>query len=205
MIEYRRNLPHILPEQGVFFITFRIYNSLPLKIIADLKNNYEKEIKAARNFVSNSRRFRSRLLEIYDDYLYEFDDMLDKYTTEFDLTNPELATIIINSIRYFDQKDYRLICFCIMPNHVHMIVYNLKKPLYTIMKLLKGYSSGEINKILERKGKFWQSESYDNYIRSRNDLHNKIQYVMNNPVKAGLVSNRKDWKYSYCDPRFLED
>jgi REP element-mobilizing transposase RayT len=65
-----------------------------------------------------------------------------------------------------------------MPNHVHLIIYKLKKPLFKIMQVLKGYTSGEINKILNRKGKFWHTESYDNVIRSRNELANKIKYVV---------------------------
>ena len=92
-----------------------------------------------------------------------------------------------------------------MPNHIHLIIYKLKKPLYKIMQVLKGFTAHEINKTVNRKGKFWHAESYDNVVRSRNELHNKIQYVLNNPVKAGLIRDREGWRYSYCDPKFLEE
>jgi len=45
MLEYKRNLPHILPEDGVFFVTFRINNSLPMYLLTKLKTDYQKEIE----------------------------------------------------------------------------------------------------------------------------------------------------------------
>ena len=183
MIEYKRNLPHILPDDGVFFITYRINNSLPLNVLIGLKSEYEKEVKSAKAAVLNSKLLNSRLNEIYDEYFYEFDSLLDRYVNNFDLSvNEKLSKIIADSIYYLDNKNYKLICYCIMPNHVHLIIYKLRKPLFEIMKVLKGYSAREINKELGRKGKFWHAESYDNVIRSRNELHNKIQYSLNNPV-----------------------
>lgn len=53
--------------------------------------------------------------------------------------------------------------------------------------------------------KFWQPESFDRLIRDANDLDQKIKYVLNNPVKAGLVKHWKDWLYSYCDKNFIEE
>lgn len=205
MIEYKRNMPHILPDDGVFFVTFRVNNSLPLDVIVNLKSEYKKEIKTAKQVVVNSSILKIRLIEIYDEYFYEFDTLLDKYISDFDLTNPILSEIIISSIHYLNNKEYKLICYCLMPNHIHLIVYKLKKPLYKVMQVLKGFTAHEINKTLNRKGKFWHAESYDNVVRSRNELHNKIQYVLNNPVKAGLIRDREGWRYSYCDPKFLEE
>ena len=204
MIEYKRNLPHILPDDGVFFVTFRIHNSLPLNILVNLKSEYEKEIKLARSTIKNSKILKTQLSGIYNNYFSDFDNLLDTYLSEFDLTNDSIAQIIKDSLFYLDKKDYKLISYCIMPNHVHMIIYKLQKPLYKIMQVLKGFTAREINKVLNRKGKFWHIESYDNVVRSRNELHNKIEYVLNNPVKAGLVANRDNWQHSYCDPKFLE-
>lgn len=63
---------------------------------------------------------------------------------------------------------------------------------------LKRYTAMECNKVLQREGAFWQSESYDRIIRNEQELDRTITYVMNNPVKAGLVKKMKDWEYSYC-------
>ncbi len=53
------------------------------------------------------------------------------------------------------------------------------------------------NKILNRKGAFWQHESYDHVVRDGNELERIINYVLHNPVRAGLVSSRDQWKWSY--------
>lgn len=206
MREYKRNLPHILPQDGLFFVTFRIQNSLPLYLLLKLKSDYQKEITKTKKTVRNSTILKSRLAEIFDEYFIDFDTALDQYKTEYNLTeNTTVAQIITYAIEFLNNKDYKLISYCIMPNHVHLIIYKLKKPLFHIMKVLKGYTAKEINKILHRKGSFWHSESYDNVIRSRNELYTKILYTLNNPVKAGLVYSYKNWPYLYCDPKFSEE
>ena len=45
---------------------------------------------------------------------------------------------------------------------------------------------------LKRKGKFWQKDSYDHFIRDEKELTDTINYIAQNPVKAGLV---KSWEY----------
>lgn len=75
---------------------------------------------------------------------------------------------------------------------------------YRILQSLKRFTGKEANKLLNRQGAFWQKESYDNLIHNREELTNKIEYVLNNPVKAGLVDNWEDWEFSYCGEEFLE-
>jgi REP element-mobilizing transposase RayT len=51
--------------------------------------------------------------------------------------------------------------------------------------------------ILGRTGAFWQDESYDHVIRDNAELERVIQYVLYNPVKAGLTDEWTKWKGSY--------
>jgi hypothetical protein len=69
--------------------------------------------------------------------------------------------------------------------------------LSLILFSIKRYTAREANKILGRKGAFWQHESYDHVVRDGNELSRIIRYVKENPVKAGLVNDWKDWKWSY--------
>ena len=66
-----------------------------------------------------------------------------------------------------------------------------------ILRLIKGATAREANKILNRRGAFWQHESYDRVVRDEKELNRIIWYTINNPVKAGLVKNAEDWKWSY--------
>lgn len=77
-------------------------------------------------------------------------------------------------------------------------------PVTKILHSIKSYTALECNKLLDRKGTFWQSESYDRVIRSSDELENTIRYVLNNPVKAGLVEEWTNWPHSYCKPEFGE-
>lgn len=66
-----------------------------------------------------------------------------------------------------------------------------------LLKLIKGGSAYEANKILKRKGRFWQVESYDHYVRNEKERDNIIRYIANNPVKANLVNFWQDFSFTY--------
>jgi REP element-mobilizing transposase RayT len=63
------------------------------------------------------------------------------------------------------------------------------------MKGIKGVSSRRINQLLGTTGKVWQQESYDHIIRSDQELEEKIQYVWENPVKAGLTQTPETYEF----------
>ncbi|MCI0473272.1 MAG: hypothetical protein L0Y76_06800 [Ignavibacteria bacterium] len=71
-------------------------------------------------------------------------------------------------------------------------------PVAHILRLIKGRTAREANKILNRTGAFWQHENYDHVIRNEKEMEHYIQYTLNNPVNAGLVKNWKNWQWSYC-------
>ncbi|MEK7831052.1 MAG: transposase [Acidobacteriota bacterium] len=69
--------------------------------------------------------------------------------------------------------------------------------LSAIMQSLKGFTAWKANQLLGRRGAFWQHESFDHIIRSQDQWEKVVKYVLDNPVKAGLVENWQDWKGSY--------
>ena len=99
----------------------------------------------------------------------------------------------------------------VMPDHVHMIFTPLVNrqameiySLAEIMDAIKGASAHRINKTLVRKGRMWQAESFDHVLRSSESLDAKVQYLMENPVRRGLVSDWADypwlWKKTCLNP-----
>ena len=102
----------------------------------------------------------------------------------------------------------------IMSNHVHMLIEhfavdlvghkgkNAKYPVTEIIRLLKGSTARECNLALQHSGHFWHHESYDHVVRTEDELERIIRYIINNPVKAGLVEQWKDWKYTYVNSEF---
>lgn len=69
--------------------------------------------------------------------------------------------------------------------------------LASIMQSLKGWTAHQCNLALGKKGQFWQHESFDHVVRNQAEWERVVNYVVNNPVKAGLVENWQDWKWSY--------
>jgi len=136
------------------------------------------------------------------------------------LKKPGVAKIIEEAIHSHDGISYDLVAYCIMLNHVHMIFELLatnstastskqnKKSTYAvtrILRLIKGSTARYCNEFLSRSGSFWQHESYDHVIRSEDELVRTIWYVLENPVKAGLVEDWKLWPWTFCKPEFLEN
>ena len=75
-----------------------------------------------------------------------------------------------------------------------------KVVLASIMQSLKGWTARQCNLVLQRRGQFWQHESFDHVIQDQAEYARIIAYVMDNPVKAGHVANSLDWNWSYCRP-----
>jgi REP element-mobilizing transposase RayT len=63
------------------------------------------------------------------------------------------------------------------------------------MHSIKSYTAHEANKILNRKGRFWSKEYFDRFIRNQEHFNKTVSYIENNPVKAGLCKESKDWRF----------
>ena len=73
----------------------------------------------------------------------------------------------------------------------------VKVALASIMQSLKGWTARQCNLALNRRGQFWQHESFDHVIRNQVEWERVVNYVVSNPVKAGLVGDWRSWKWSY--------
>jgi REP element-mobilizing transposase RayT len=119
------------------------------------------------------------------------------------LRQPELAGILQESLLHFEGNRYRLRAWCIMPNHVHVVV----KPLagWTLKKVLhtwKSFAATKIGRALGRSGPLWERESFDHLIRRLEHVAKFVRYVERNPVEAGLCARPQDWSYSSCGAGF---
>ncbi len=91
---------------------------------------------------------------------------------------------------------YILHDYVVMPNHVHALI-SPKVELKTITQGLKGFTARRANELLHRTGQpFWQSETFDHWCRSEDEFYRIKRYILHNPVRAGLVKNPEDWRWS---------
>ena len=91
-----------------------------------------------------------------------------------------------------------------MPDHVHIILTPLINhseqeifSLIEIMRGIKGASARAINQLLGRHGPVWQEESFDHVLRSSEGLDSKIEYVLQNPVRKGLVNSWQKYRWAW--------
>ncbi|MFN7342144.1 MAG: transposase, partial [bacterium] len=89
--------------------------------------------------------------------------------------NNQNAELVANALKHFDGTRYDLLAWCIMPNHVHVILKLAKgEELDKILHSWKSFTSHEINKLNGTSGSIWQKESYDHLIRDGKDFRNQI-------------------------------
>jgi len=65
-----------------------------------------------------------------------------------------------------------------------------------LMDAWKGFTAKQANKVLGRRGKFWQDGYWDTFMRDQEHERRTRNYIEANPVKAGLVSDPKAWQWS---------
>jgi REP element-mobilizing transposase RayT len=95
----------------------------------------------------------------------------------------------------------------VMPDHVHMIFTPLVDddalqvyPLARITDAIKGASAHKLNRALGRKGHVWQAESFDHVLRSSEGLDEKVRYVLDNPIRAGLAADPAGYQWLWHKP-----
>lgn len=211
--EYKQRLPHIQPVGAAFFVTFRLFGSLPKITIQALKDKYEKKINDLKLKKLNAHEKNLEIFTIRKQYLVEYDALLDKLDCgPMYLQDRSIREILEKQLHRFDNELYTLICYCVMSNHVHILIdtkiqlseisgenqidMNYKQ-LDVIMKNIKGPSAWYANKYLNKHGQFWERESFDIYIRNEKMLNNVITYILENPVKAKMVEKWDDFPGNY--------
>ena len=118
---YRRRLPHIQPDGATFFVTFRLAGSLPQEVIARLKKEKLRDETLIRSIKDDKLR-RANLTILQKRYFGKFEAILDRATTgPLWLKDDRVAQVVADAIHYHDGKDYGLITYTIMPNHVHLV------------------------------------------------------------------------------------
>jgi putative transposase len=178
----RGYLPH-RDEPGLTqFVTFRLAGSYPSALRSEWAALLEVE----------DDRERHNQLEAY----------LDKGRGECHLRQPEIGRLVDEALRFYHGKRYDLRAWVVMPNHVHALFTVGDMPLGKIVGDLKDYTAREANKLLHRHGKFWADDCWDTYMRDAAHELRTRRYIENNPVKALLVRDPRDWRWSsarLCD------
>ncbi len=176
----RGYLPHFDGGETAQFFTFRLFDSLPQSVVEKWRE------ETANQGEKGKITFRKNV-----------EGYLDKGYGECFLNDERVAEMVEKALFYHHENLYDLTAWVVMPNHLHLLCTPLADvEIRTIAHSIKSYTAHEANKLLNRKGQFWQHEPFDRYIRNKKHFVNVIEYIENNPVKAGLCQLPEDWRFS---------
>jgi len=185
----RGYLPHCDKPGLVQFVTFRLWDSMP----ASRRGEWEHLL--AINTRSNAPRSGAQSIASREQRI-KLEDYLDRGLGECFLRNPRIAALVEQAIRFHHGRQFELMAWVVMPNHVHTLVQIGPTPLTRIVQNWKSFVAVEANKLLGRTGRFWQPDYWDHYMRDEEQVSKAVRYIENNPVKAKLCRAPEDWAFS---------
>jgi len=184
-VRSRGKLPHWEAARGIYFVTFRLSDSLPRAVVEAFefeRRNIVSTANAMRRDLSSHER--KRLAELFGEKIESY---LDAGSGSCFLAKPDIASKVAEALRHFHGVRYRLFAWCVMPNHVYVVFQPFTDhTLARVLHTWKSYTAKEANHLLAHSGDFWQREYHDHLIRDEAELRRTIQYVLRNPQKAGL-------------------
>ena len=194
-------LPHWTRYAGWYSVTFRLWDSLPQQVLESWLFERENIIKTAKQLKREvSKHEEQRLAHLYSEKVERY---LDAGHGACYMKDERVAVLVKNALLHFDGKRYAIAAWCVMPNHVHVVVKPFsgtastagtvvpRSELPEILDSWKSFTSKQVNKLLNRSGDFWQAEYYDHLTRDHAEFRHAVRYVLNNPINAGL----KNWKW----------
>ena len=145
--------------------------------------------------------YRRNLPHLQKDFTPHFITFITKFRW---ILPPTARDIVLSCCCHDHQKRYELYVAVVMPDHVHLILTPLideqRQKIFSLVKItqtIKGASARVINRQLRRSGAVWQEESFDHVLRSSEGLDAKVDDVLQNPARKGLVKNWHEYRWSW--------
>ncbi len=192
----RGYVPHIESHLLKQHVCFRLADGLPAHVVQKIWEELQGTPPSLRN-----PQMEKRVM-----------GYLDAGHGSCVLREPKLAGLVQDAFIRFHGMRYTLHAWCVMPNHVHVLFQVL--PGWTMSKIVstwKSYTGRRISEWRQRAGLVpggpgvWQREYFDRYIRDEGHYANVVDYIHEDPVKAGLVKTAGEWPFSSAGitPRWL--
>ena len=177
----RGYLPHLEVAGRTTGITFRLADSLPRDVVGRWKqmllgkSHEEAKIELRRRIAAWEDAGRGHCW----------------------LLRNECAAAVEEALLHFDGDRYRLVEWCVMPNHVHVLLrLEPGQSFERIVRSWKNFTAKRINAMVGRSGSLWAPDYFDRLIRDGEHLANARRYVRMNPVKAGRCLSPEKWRWS---------
>ena len=194
----RGYLPHCDFPNLVQFVTFRLADSIPVSH----RREWEHLLK-----IEDVREKRTKL-----------EEYLDRGIGVCHLRDPRIAKLAEDSLLFQHNQSYELLAWCVMPNHVHVLVHVWQTPLWKMVAMWKKFVAARALAMLRQERRspdrpvragdntrtnrssalqsFWQREYWDTFMRNKMQEKTAVRYIENNPVNAKLCRTTEEWPFS---------
>ena len=181
----RGYLPHRDELHLLQSITYRLADSLPQEKLRHLENELRSLPEEARESAKRQK----------------IEHWLDASMGCCALRHPEVARYIQDAFLHFHGKRYHLHAWCVMPNHIHVLI----EPLAELAVIVQTWKSFTARWVLARNAELelgvpgknlWMREYWDRFIRDENHYRGTVHYIHHNPVMAGLCATPEAWPWS---------
>ena len=178
-------VPLLEADRAVYFLTLRLADALPrsleLRLPAD-RRAVSPRLRAHAGALAKPERSRTRgapghIVEMW----------LDRGCGSCLLANPTLAAAVAATLRRHDGKRYRLLGWCVMPSHVH-VLFSLpagRKPA-PIVRAWKNDTARAAHRLLRRDADFWHAEDSTHLLESSREVWRTLHYIADNPRRGRL-------------------
>jgi REP element-mobilizing transposase RayT len=112
------------------------------------------------------------------------------------LNKPEIVDIFTDMLSRAARKASCMVpVYCYMPNHQHIIVSGIESDS-DVLKTIVSYKQKTGYWMSKHKPETrWQKDYYDHVIRKDENLSTQVKYILDNPVRGGMVSSWRDYPY----------
>jgi REP element-mobilizing transposase RayT len=184
---YTRNLPHWRQADATYFVTFHLADALPAarkNELFSMRHEWERRNPPPRSEASWMEYGRTVFRQI--------ERWMDAGHGACWFQRPQYAAELRRAILHYHQVRFEVGAFVIMANHCHLAIRLLGKfQLEDEIGAMKSVVANFVNCGEGRRGELWQQETYDRIIRDEEHLYRVVQYIGDNPRRAGIP--REGW------------
>ncbi len=110
----------------------------------------------------------------------------------------DIARLACENVEYYCEKlGYRLYGYCAMPDHLHVLLSPAASgvPLSRWLREFKSFTTNKHQK-MTGNARLWQRSANDHVCRQGETAETVLRYIVENPVRAGLVEQWQDWPWT---------
>ena len=106
-----------------------------------------------------------------------------------------VGLVLEQILRVGGQYDFAILAYCFMPDHLHLLAEGVRKDadLKMFLKSAKQYSGFYFKQ--RTRNNLWQRDGHERTLREDEDTRSVIKYVIENPVRAGLVKSPMEYPF----------